>query len=650
MRILHRFATKLLIGALIVSAVPVTILGIYGYERISRSLELSAIEIAQHQVAHAVDRWLTVLSGAQTDILFLSRLTSLQKLLESGPDSPTYPQMKEAVQQDFVNFSRAKRIYSQVRYIDQSGHEIVRVDSDGRSPWVVPDRELQMKKDRYYFTETMTLAQDDVYVSALDLNREHGKIERPYEPVLRCVTPVVDAGGSTRGILVTNIMGDCILGPTCEPLRGGDQVSSFVADGQGYYTFHSSPEKAWSSPANLDTGHNLFKDFPELAGKNLQPGPQVFRVAGDMLIVVAGLSTGGSAAARRWVMGQVHETGRILLPVSRFRRIFVILLGVTAAGATALAVLVTRRLTTPVRQLQAGTRRVGAGDLGYRIAVHSGDELGELAESFNVMAARLNDYMTTLRETTEARARTEGELNTAHDIQQMFLPHTFPPFPKLPGLDVFAKSLPAREVGGDFYDFFQLGEDVIALTLGDVSGKGVPAALYMTVTSALLRTFALEGSGPSEMLIRANRFLLDRASRSTFVTAVVCLYHVGSHTLVLANAGHGAPLVVDREGRISTVEGADLPLGVDEKFHPEELRLQLDPGRKLVLYSDGVTDAADAEGARFGLERLSAGLRAWADLSAKDLCERITDAVVEFASGSPQFDDVTVSVLEVLED
>jgi sigma-B regulation protein RsbU (phosphoserine phosphatase) len=175
-----------------------------------------------------------------------------------------------------------------------------------------------------------------------------------------------------------------------------------------------------------------------------------------------------------WVVGQVYRRDVIYRPVVAFRRTFLSLLAVTVLIAALVAAGLAHHLSGPVRELQAGTRLVGSGELEHRIPVRSRDEFGELAASFNTMSEQLAEHLKHIEETTAARARTEGELRTAREIQQALLPRKLPPFPGMESLEVFGNNIPAFEVGGDFYDCQPVGDDRLMLALGDVSGKGVP--------------------------------------------------------------------------------------------------------------------------------------------------------------------------------
>jgi sigma-B regulation protein RsbU (phosphoserine phosphatase) len=214
-------------------------------------------------------------------------------------------------------------------------------------------------------------------------------------------------------------------------------------------------------------------------------------------------------------------------------------------------------------------------------------------------------------------------------------------------LEAFGNNIPAYEVGGDFYDCQAVGEDRVMLALGDVSGKGVPAALLMTMTSTLLRTFALDSRSPSDILIRANRALLLRGDPRTFVTVFLALYHASDRRLVFANAGHTRPFLISSAGRVTSLHGGDMPLGVEESFRPEDVAVQLEVGDKLFLYSDGLTEARDVGGEPFGVARLRELLKSSAAPSARELYDEVIGAVMKYEAGAPQFDDVAVLVVKV---
>ncbi len=637
MAILRKFATKLVVAALIVSAVPLVVVGVYAYSRISRSLEAGALEVASGRISRAASNARFVLARVDRDALFLTELVSLHRLVEARATE------EPELDRDLLSFLAPRPLYREVSYVDEAGHNFIRVDWQGHVVWAGRGEEYEEKET---FARTVLLEPGQVWTSAVFFDGHEGESGPDGAKVMRWSAPVFDSRGRRRGIIVLTVVAEEILQRAVDALRG-EGVASFVADEWGHYLYHSSPEKRWSPGAatGLDT---LAGDFPEFAGRLPPTRPAVRSlVGGKEILVVGGLRFGGPAAEHFWTVGQVYRRATVFRPVDAFRVTFLLLLSATVVVAGSVAAALAHHLTEPIRELQGGLRRIGSGELDCRVSERWGDEFGDLARAFNSMSNQLKQYVGDLEKTTAARARTEAELRTARDIQQMLLPHKFPPFPHLPGVDVYARNLSASEVGGDFYDFFSVGENVVAVTLGDVSGKGVPAALLMIMATTLLRTFALRSESPSEILRDTDRALLERTSRGMFVTTFFALYRSTTRELLYANAGHPAPLLVTSEGTVEALTGADLPLGVDESFHPEESAAQLNRGDRMLLYSDGLAEARDRRGVLFGSDRITELLCRHAGLPAKDLCERVIQAVVEYQAGEPQFDDLTVLVLEV---
>jgi sigma-B regulation protein RsbU (phosphoserine phosphatase) len=240
----------------------------------------------------------------------------------------------------------------------------------------------------------------------------------------------------------------------------------------------------------------------------------------------------------------------------------------------------------------------------------------------------------------------ESELKIAHDIQMSILPKTFPPFPTRDEFDLYALITPAREVGGDFYDFFQLSENLLCFVIGDVSGKGVPAALFMAITKTLIKSFAREDVSPDAILAHVNGELAADNDACMFVTLFCGLLDMASGEIRYANAGHNPPVLIKKNGSVdwlpragSLVAGA-MP-GVE--FKCEQLRLE--PGDSLFLYTDGVTEAMNKVEELFSEEKLIRELAGAADLSIKDAIGKVMNAVHLFSDGAPQSDDITMMMI-----
>jgi sigma-B regulation protein RsbU (phosphoserine phosphatase) len=278
-----------------------------------------------------------------------------------------------------------------------------------------------------------------------------------------------------------------------------------------------------------------------------------------------------------------------------------------------------------------------------------GFELGAndyLTKPFEILEvkARVRSLLKAKAYADAVRAAQERDLAIAREIQMGILPSDLGSITAGTGLDVHATIEPARHVGGDLFEVLRLSDDRVLLALADVCGKGIPAALFMAVTATLLRTLARQCAGPGEILRRLNDELAAQNPRGMFVT-MVCL-DVRGGKVTCANAGHEPPLLVGRAGPPRPVfpsSGTVLGLFPGQEYGSETL--DLGPGEGIVLYTDGVTEAADATGALFGPERLQACLAAEAAPSAAETVTRVLGAVRAFAGGAPQSDDITILAL-----
>ena len=236
----------------------------------------------------------------------------------------------------------------------------------------------------------------------------------------------------------------------------------------------------------------------------------------------------------------------------------------------------------------------------------------------------------------------QRELEMAHEIQRNLLPKTVP---HLPGYDLAAKTVPARNVGGDYYDFLPSGEDQLALVLGDVSGKSMPAALLMANVQATIRGQTLLNPAAGDCMTRSNRLLYDSTDSDKFVTFFYAVLDPARHELRYSNAGHNPPMLLSKGGEPRLLETGGPVLGVVPSFSFPEATVTIDPGDLLLIYSDGFTEAMNRRFEEFGEDRLLEATRAAWDLPAAGIVESIFDAVNKHAGDAPQTDDMTLMVL-----
>jgi sigma-B regulation protein RsbU (phosphoserine phosphatase) len=241
------------------------------------------------------------------------------------------------------------------------------------------------------------------------------------------------------------------------------------------------------------------------------------------------------------------------------------------------------------------------------------------------------------------------ELDIASEIQQSILPRTFPPFPERRDFEIFAEMIPAREVGGDFYDFFLIDDERLGLVIGDVSGKGVPAALFMAVTRTLLKSTALAGLAPAECLRRVNNLLCADNDSEMFVTVFYGVMNTRTGVLTYSNGGHNPPYLLRSDGRAELLAGTgDMVLAALENNAYHEKIATLVAGDGVFLYSDGITEAMDDAGALFSDQRLAAFLGATNGASPEQLIRRVVENVKQYSGEAPQSDDITALAIRYL--
>lgn len=273
------------------------------------------------------------------------------------------------------------------------------------------------------------------------------------------------------------------------------------------------------------------------------------------------------------------------------------------------------------------------------------DEVGRLATALMFMEGALRENIRSLIETTAANERIEGELNVAREIQLGLLPKTFPPFPERREFDLFATLKSAKEVGGDLYDFFFMDEEHFCFAVGDVSDKGVPAALFMAITRTLLRTAGVRERDPGPIMEAMNNDLAPDNPNSMFVTLFIGVLNTRTGRLRFTNGGHNKPVIKNRDG-VRFLEGRSGPMvGAMEDLPYTTLEMDLAPGEMLFLYTDGITEAMDGELAVYSDERLLATMEAAPMASAEQTVRIVLEDVARHVGAARQSDDITALCL-----
>ena len=286
----------------------------------------------------------------------------------------------------------------------------------------------------------------------------------------------------------------------------------------------------------------------------------------------------------------------------------------------------------------------------FRVEVDTGDELEDLADSFQYMVAELNEYIRDLSRVTAEKERIGAELDVARHIQASMLPCIFPAFPERHEFDIFASMTPAKEVGGDFYDFFLVDDDHLAVVMADVSGKGVPAALFMMISKTLLKSAAQSGLSPKAVLEKVNDQLCENNDAEMFVTVWLGILEISTGKMKCANAGHEYPAIMRKGGDFELFKDKHgFVLAGMEGARYREYELELHAGDRLVVYTDGVPEATNGANTLYGTGRMISALNGARDGSCRQMLEALHRDVDSFVDGADQFDDITMLCIEMKE-
>lgn len=305
----------------------------------------------------------------------------------------------------------------------------------------------------------------------------------------------------------------------------------------------------------------------------------------------------------------------------------------------------------PVRQLATGMRQYeeekNFRDIRERLSENvSKSEMGQLTKRFMELTVAIDRHVEEITKITQEQQKLKTELSFAAGIQLAMLPSIFPPFPDKKEFDIYATMTPAKEVGGDFYDFFLIDEDHLALVMADVSGKGVPAALFMVIAKTMIKNRALMGGSPAEILGDVNEQLCKENKNNMFVTVWLGILELSTGKGVAANAGHEDPAIRRQGQNYELVKtNHSLVMAALEGIRFKEYEFELHPGDCLYIYTDGVPEATDRHNELFGNDRMLAALNRNPEASPMELLHNVKKEMDLFVGDAPQFDDITMLVI-----
>ncbi len=335
--------------------------------------------------------------------------------------------------------------------------------------------------------------------------------------------------------------------------------------------------------------------------------------------------------------------------MSNSKATIMVLLAVVVIIAAAAAIILSKRIVKPLEAITNRVRSLSGDDLQFYMEdkYRTHDEIEVLAESFAMLSGKTVQYISEVKRVTAEKERIGAELSLATRIQADMLPNIFPAFPEHTEFDIYATMDPAKEVGGDFYDYFLIDEDHLCMFIADVSGKGVPAALFMMASMIILANNAQMGKTPAQILHDTNAAICANNREEMFVTVWLGILELSTGKLTAANAGHEYPAIKKPNGSFELLKDKHgFVIGGMDGAKYKEYEINMEPDTKLFVYTDGVPEATSADKELFGTDRMLDALNAARDASPKEILENVRKSVDGFVKDAEQFDDLTMMCVE----
>jgi sigma-B regulation protein RsbU (phosphoserine phosphatase) len=457
--------------------------------------------------------------------------------------------------------------------------------------------------------------------------------------MVSCSRPLIDAQGKFYGIITADLVLDSVANLVAAT-KPYDSAYTFLLDSKGYYLSHRREERILKE--NIFTIPDNQKDTTIAhIGREMTAGQRgrIEFINDDEFSYVFY----APIPVTKWSVATVVPQRDILKELHNmtWKVILIALLGMVALLFFAL--LIIRKVAAPLRLFSQSVRTVAEGNFDAPLpAITSKDELEELHNSFKFMQVSLKKHIKELKEVTSKKQQIESELQIARTIQMGMLPKTFPAFPKRNDIDLYAVLTPAKEVGGDLYDFV-VHEEKLYFIIGDVSGKGIPASLLMAVTRSLFRSAVYYLPNPVDIVKSISNSLEETNDAGMFVTLFVGVLDLHTGHCAYCNAGHNPPAVVDAAGHVTFMEvKPNIPAGVFEKYEYTGGEHRFNYNDTIFLYTDGLTEAQNPSLELYGETRLVQALEANAGKAPKELTQQIAAAVARHVKEAEPSDDLTI--------
>ncbi len=430
-----------------------------------------------------------------------------------------------------------------------------------------------------------------------------------------------------------------------------DKLYYFIIDSTGTYIMHPDQKRMVRGNYFNYATDSLYTDL----GKKMTAGKYgtIVEDENEKKLTIEGTSVQASYRAvnnTNWSIGLVVPTIFIDIVSYLLGGILLLLIGTGLLVVFIAGRLTIKKTVKPLNQLAASANEVAKGNFNTPLPkVKSRDEIHMLRDSFEQMQQSLTQYIEELKTSTEQKASIESELNVAHNIQMSMLPKLFPPYPERNDIDIYGKLEPAKAVGGDLFDFYIRNEKLF-FCIGDVSGKGVPASLFMAVARSLFRNVSTHMHEPNTIVETMNNSMCENNDMAMFVTLFVGVLDLHNGELSYCNAGHNPPVLIGQDdGFLQCLP--NLPVGLMADFEFEKQKITLKPQTTIFLYTDGLNEAENANSDQFGDDRtleIAKEQFIKGQYQPQPLIERMSMAVKDFVGDAEQSDDLTMLAIQYL--
>jgi len=570
----------------------------------------------------------------------------------------------EKIKQDIRISANIDKLFKSIRDKDRNIKSIYIGTESGlhrRLPWTSKRKKSYDPRKRSWYKKAVNsgkIGWTDLYISAS-------------EEILMvtCFKPVYDRNKRLIGVIGVDVT-LLALNEKIISTQIGDHGYALLIDKKGKVIAHpklTKGEQKWDETFKTENWLESNNEELKKIGQDMVKGKGgiqlCFYDGGNKFIAYAPLKT------TNWSIGIVMPVDEIIKPaqntknkiisvskdarkhiqkyLTKLQQVSIYLFVGMIIIITIVAIKLSKTITKPILALNNGAQIIGRGKLEHRLQIETGDELQDLANAFNKMAEDLIIYIKDLQETTAAKEKIESELQIATEIQASMLPRIFPPFPDRKEFNIYATMEPAKEVGGDFYDFFFTEKNKLCFLIADVSGKGVPAALFMVISKTLLKTAAMLNLAPDEILRRVNDLLCPDNDECMFVTVFCAILDTHKGELEYANAGHNPPLIYTGGEKFEYLKiGKSFVLGAMQDMTFKSEKLILKPNDIFFMYTDGVTEAINPNEELFEDERLQKAISKLKDENLPEMIKGIREEIKAFEQGAPQFDDITMLALK----